>query len=642
MKKTIQASAFKINQFFTKIFLLLILVCITSISNLFSQQFINPVPGSAMLTTAQLSLKTKFQNLPTTQSLQFVQLGNPLTLQQQGILTLQVPGITAIQRFKAKYVRTETNGDFTWIGDRVTQYEADNVTIDSTAYATITLMKKAGRLLGEMQIDDLSYQIKDLGQGLHALILLKAPVEGAAFCGTTGGTNAPSEKVENEFPETLCPVKVLVLYTQAALDAHPDILDIIDMSVAETNQAFLNSNISEATLKLVLAGTHLLTPSQFTEVNDPNQRFELLTNPFIANYRAFYHADLVYVMTDDIYDVFTGAVAGFGDTYADKDSAFAIVEAGFATAPVFTFAHETGHLFGARHQINEMNLLGNGGCGSGGDNSGPAFAHGFSFSVGHNALFWEKKFFFTLMGICSGTRLQSYSNPNVFFNGKATGLEEKAFNAKVLAFASCRVSHYFEDEAPALVPSVAISNALDRICTGQPISMKAVVVNVPGTISYSWATSLDGTNYNFPTVSTSNVFTTTFPLSPDATLFVKVIINNGNGIILTAVKAFVPLSPVQCANLRPIINTGIFLGGTSVYPNPASTSLFVRLTEIGADHINLQIIDIFGKIVQTTPLKVDPIFEEYEIDISTLNDGLYWIKFDGSDFHSITRFVCQR
>ena len=121
--------------------------------------------------------------------------------------------------------------------------------MDSGAYATITLMKKSGNLFGEMQIDSLSYQIKDLGQGLNALILMNTPSDGQKYCGTTNGTESIRDPQEGDFPETLCPVKAVVLYTQAAMDAHPDIAQIIELAIAETNQAFLNSNISEATIK---------------------------------------------------------------------------------------------------------------------------------------------------------------------------------------------------------------------------------------------------------------------------------------------------------------------------------------------------------------------------------------------------------
>ena len=160
---------------------------LAAIYNGFSQQaqFITANPN-ASLTTGQSARKVKFQNLSTTQSLQVVQLGNLLTLQQQGVLSLQIPGNSTVHQFRARYVRVETNGDFTWIGDRITQYLPDG-TMDSAAYATITLLKKSGRLFGEMQIDDLSYQIKDLGQGLNALILMKAP-DGGNFCGTPAGS----------------------------------------------------------------------------------------------------------------------------------------------------------------------------------------------------------------------------------------------------------------------------------------------------------------------------------------------------------------------------------------------------------------------------------------------------------------------
>lgn len=248
-----------------------------------------------------------------------------------------------------------------------------------------------------------------------------------------------------------------------------------------------------------------------------------------------------------------------------------------------------------------------------------------------------------MMSICNGlgtTRLQSYSNPNVKFNGKRTGIEDKCFNAKILAFASCRVSHYLEDAAPE--PSVAISTAISRICAGQPFTVKAILINVPGSVTYSWATSLDGVNYSTPTVTTSNTFTANAPLSPDATIFIRVTINNGSGIVLMDVKAYTPLPLEHCDQHRPPANPGTLFNGLATFPNPASSSLSVQLVGIGEQAIKFQIIDVLGKVVQEVGnFKVDTRLEKIEIDISTLKNGLYWLKCDGVDFHQTVRFICQ-
>ena len=613
---------------------------LAGLSNGFAQQAqLITATSDANLNTGQTTRKGQFQGLSTTQSLQVVQLGNPLTLQQQGILSLQVPGNSAVQQFRAKYVRIETNSDFTWIGDRVTQYRADGVTMDSTAYATITLLKKSGRMFGEMQIDDLSYQLKDLGQGLTALILMKAPVEGEAYCGTPPGTGTISGRPEGDFPETLCPVRALVLYTQAALDAHSDILDIIDLSIAETNQAFLNSNISEATLKMVLAGTQLLDTTEFIENGESDQPLSLVTNTAINAYRAQYEADLVYVMTDDVYAAFTGAVASFGDTPSDVDSAYAIIAAAHATTPRFSFAHETGHFFGARHELRKT---ADGSCAGAGDNSGLANAHGFLFT--HGKLWWKKDFK-TMMAICNGngtTRLQSYSNPNVKFNGKKTGTEDENFNAKILAFASCRVSHYVDEAAPP--PAVAIS-ALDRVCPGGVRGMNAIVSNVPGAITYTWAVSLDGVSYGTPTITSLNSFSVTAPSTNGATFFVRLIVDNGNGVVLTTVKTFFS-DAEYCPpgdEHRSTHTIDLLSGTISIYPNPASSILSVRLAGKSDDVVHFQIIDILGKVVREVGnVRADPGLKETEIDISTLSNGVYWLSCDGAAFHHAIRFVCQR
>lgn len=83
-------------------------------------------------------------------------------------------------------------------------------------------------------------------------------------------------------------------------------------------------------------------------------------------------------------------------------------------------------------------------------------------------------------------------------------------------------------------------------------------------------------------------------------------------------------------------------GKTTVYPNPASASLSVRMAGTAGNTVHLQIIDVLGRVVkEVDDYKVASKLEEIEIDISTLKTGLYWLKCNGTNFHQTIRFVCQ-
>lgn len=122
-------------------------------------------------------------------------------------------------------------------------------------------------------------------------------------------------------------------------------------------------------------------------------------------------------------------------------------------------------------------------------------------------------------------------------------------------------------------------------------------------------------------------------------MFIKVTINNGP---LMAVKSYNALLE-HCGHGRPVIGNSITsVGGITAYPNPASSILSIRLAGIGDNNIKFQIIDVLGKVVrEINRSNVDSRLEITEIDISSLSNGMYWLKCDGATFHDTIHFVCQ-
>jgi peptidyl-Asp metalloendopeptidase len=129
--------------------------------------------------------------------------------------------------------------------------------------------------------------------------------------------------------------------------------------------------------------------------------------------RTTYKADLAVLIINN------GSYCGLASAIlADANSAFAAVYWDCATG-YFSFAHEIGHLQGARHD-------------PGADASDNPYIYGHGYV--NKAAGWR-----TIMAYndptCPGgscTRIQHWSNPDVAYSGAATGTESHNFNALVL------------------------------------------------------------------------------------------------------------------------------------------------------------------------------------------------------------------
>ena len=69
----------------------------------------------------------------------------------------------------------------------------------------------------------------------------------------------------------------------------------------------------------------------------------------------------------------------------------------------------------------------------------------------------------------------------------------------------------------------------------------------------------------------------------------------------------------------------------SLYPNPNSTGLlFLNLTSTSRHTQNIQIRDIAGRLVYQADFELESGSNQLEIDVSTLNQGLYILEVDGA------------
>ena len=609
----------------------------------------------SQMTLQQQSRKAKFENSEFTESLMVVHVGDLPNLQNDGVVSLEIPGISIEHDFRGKYVETLHNGDFNWNGDLITRMYCDieKTEVDDCYDGDLTVLKRGDAVFGEIRINETVYQIRDLKGGVNALVKLDNDAFLGIYCDSgggflsenaTGSNNPVNTAVNSELNEAsnnllpisnnsaeqkaepaTCPVKCLVLYTEAALAKYPDIENIAEISLFNTNVAIKNSKVNN--LELELVDIIPLNNSIFEEGVDHIVDIDnIRTDPTIATYRADNFADIVIVLTDDVYSV-GGVVAKVGESSDDVDFAFGLVEAGSSNGKYLVFGHEVGHLFGCHHHL-ESN------CTTGFDNTGTAYAHGYVVSKGCNCLFTSKKRRITIMSPCTPvTALKSFSTPKIKWKNKRTGTSDKNDNARKLEEEACRVANYVYGESP----NVSINGPMQG-CPNDVVTFGAVITGTPPPFAYEWRISYDGFNFG-GVVSTSSTVSVTLGSTIGSYVYVKLTAGNVNGPFITKTKSAQITNgdddfPCNLNLLNMIGNDDdnqIFVENKlSVFPNPANQQLNIGLPILQEGSVAITLTNHLG--LKVKEIKITEIERKLEMNVDDIITGIYWLSVQHKDY----------
>lgn len=366
-----------------------------------------PVPNNRIVnaTPEQERRIAQLRKQPTTKDLQLVRI-NVAALQGDKVT------VTLSDQKKLNFNRQSTEKkdetNFIWHG-RIAELPA-----------TATLVVHNGNVTGTIQIGRELYHIEPVGKGVHAIVQIDTskfpPEEPTSF--KEKETFRPldlevrmrklglSAKDLHDSPVS---ISVIVAYTQSAKDSVADIDATIQLAVSEANQAYANSGIN---IQLNLVGTFLFS---YTETG---KTFDTILADFASNgdvntQRNKAGADFASLIINQ------SDYCGLADAIlANLCNAFAIVHYSCATG-YYSFAHELGHLMGARHDENH-------------DATTTPFAYGHGYE--HNS---ATQPFRTVMAYACSTgncepRVQYLSNPNVNYMGVTTGTAATNDNARVL------------------------------------------------------------------------------------------------------------------------------------------------------------------------------------------------------------------
>jgi len=287
----------------------------------------------------------------------------------------------------------------------------------------------AGLFSGTFKIDEDFYELHDLGAGKR--ILLRKDYAGLfKRCGSNDSEEEEQRgEIIEDRTEGRCPVRVLALTTAAAQAALPDINGTIALAINQTNQALRNSQVYGNDLTLTLVGISTITFSESAIMRD--DRESLIDNAELKIKRNTADADIVLVLVEGDYgDDFIGMA---GTLTLQSERAVVIINATDALSDYNT-SHELAHLFGCRHEPDA-------------DATGPIeHAHKFitgcwPFRKDRNTIMFSE---------VTGHTIQHYSNPNVKYKNRGTGVTDERENWRKLRANACTVATFRNQSIPAL------------------------------------------------------------------------------------------------------------------------------------------------------------------------------------------------
>ena len=296
------------------------------------------------------------------------------------------------------------NGSQSWVG-----------TFDDSPGSVLVISKAKGVVTGFASYKDQVLEIAPTGGGRHLMYAVdpaalprtvdpertpqgpKTATSGDALSTTSGyGTGAASPDAATGAVQDL-----LVLYTAASASRYSQatIESMIQSAVQSGNQAYLNSQIN-VTLNVVgVQQTALTEQSTMDTTLDALQ-----VDSGVAKLRDQLGADIVILVSE------SSTYCGLANVMTQQSTSFAPYAFGVVYSSCLSnqsLVHEIGHIQGSKH-----------------DRSNSSFAGVYPYSYGYRVCNTDGTGFRTVMSYdCGGVpRVLYFSNPNIYYNGYATGI----------------------------------------------------------------------------------------------------------------------------------------------------------------------------------------------------------------------------
>jgi photosystem II stability/assembly factor-like uncharacterized protein len=151
-------------------------------------------------------------------------------------------------------------------------------------------------------------------------------------------------------------------------------------------------------------------------------------------------------------------------------------------------------------------------------------------------------------------------------------------------------------------PQMIISISSNTVCSGDLVG-----INVTGALNYTWTPG----NISGPAISfTAQLMNYNYTIT---------------GVAPSGCKSIQEVS-VAVSECTSLMSTTYPLEFVKVFPNPATSAIEIQVGLEKAMQLKLQITDVTGKTIEQGGLNASPGNNAYRMSISTLADGIYFLK----------------
>lgn len=536
----------------------------------------------------------------------FMEFGSLSTIQSNGGVLIDVPNHPCSPvKFKARDVEYKSESQYNWFGTIVPQ--------DSCICSNGYLMLASGDFgkIGQISLDQDLYDLIELSPNRHMLVRYDSLLaEGLENCPLTSVANDSlvTDPEVSDRNTANCAVRCLILFTPAALAAEPNIGGKANFSINQINAALQNSKVTPSQLRVELAG---MLPYNFIETDDIEADVTFINEDATSDaLRLAANADIVVLFTDGTLGTYlelAGVASGFGPNPA---LTHAIVQVNKATGSTYTFAHEVGHLLGARHEIS--------------DDATPGIAHAWDFE---SCCGYKKTIMHT--NADGGKKILNYSNPNVHYCSDPTGEVTIANNSAFLRGTGCTVAGFVASTSGLTARFIGYHDIYACACDNTFTVEVEVLGGATGGYTFEWFVSNDGINW-FPYSGFGNYIHAPVPCNIGDRLFVRVTITSSDNQTITVSRVIEaayewPGQENPCArNKKTNLSTKDL--NFQVFPNPAQHTWYITTSLPVHQNIQFQLVSSTGQVVMNEPSSFFRSDDTFSIENTHLPRGAYFLS----------------
>ena len=566
---------------------------------------VSPYTG---LSTDQAKVVNFATNQPHLGSLQYIDWAPGGLIDNNGYITVALPGENGGQPISFELL------------DSYFANETSYAVFGSSHQGEIAIYITPEGTGGSITLANSAYVLYPLG-GTKGVFIKKDPSEtGGGTCATDTTPGEGAGYCEDDCGKDI--IDVLTMVTPAAWQWLGDNygmfgLWFLFMETNNINGALINSDVPN---KRVRVQTISYTPDFPLSSNITTDRNNLTASLNAQQTLQQSGADVGILLTNQPYGSTFGITNSLDPASTNK---FCVAQVAFIDPIRYTYAHELAHQIGCLHSSP----------------SGADCPHGKNMAIGKNIIMANNA--------ANNTRIQHFSNPDVFFGGESTGTATTRDNAAQLRGAFCEVAN---NNSPIWFATDYTHSSASSITPDCPFTASANVQpgmqeiwgnlwNCGTSYTYQWAWSTNNVNYtNFGT----NSPTLSLSAAPSCPVFyLRLTVTTPVGCSATFTKMFVCNPHVACRSSSPQDkDVAPVLDYDRVYPNPANDRITVKLEGVSTVR-QVAAFNTNGVKAHTLPI----IGQDGGIlvcDVSNLPTGLWFIEINSPEKRKVLKLAIVR